>query len=193
MTSLRQQLVTVTGNGETNIVVNDGVNITITKIKKDKTQSTIQKEIKYETEPSLAAISSTGSLYTTFWNYSYYWSDNSFNSSGIWWSLSSGNTYGSAAHFDNRDLTARDYAERFMADVNDIQNQQVGAIAALGFAAASAIAAALTAETGIGGVVGIVLALGGTIGSAGFWVSAYTSSVSANYNFSQFKNVLRIY
>lgn len=181
------KVITVVGGNETNTIVSDGKNLTITKSKKDGTKKIIHNTLDFYAQPNTVSLDSYGSLYTPFWNYSYYWNNMYLNEIGLYWALSSGNSNGSKSAFDGNNLTARGYAESFMSDVGSIYSQQIGAIAAIGTAAAGAIAGAITAETGVGAIVGIVLAVGGSLVSVSFWVVAYTSSLSANYNFSQFK------
>jgi hypothetical protein len=179
--------VIVIGDGVKTTVVNDDNVLLVTEETKLGITETSHILNYDDSSNDNITIQSTGSLSTPFWNYHYYWNDDSYSLYGMFYGLDSGDTYGSWYNY-TKNATAISGAEGFMDDVRDIYNQQWGAIGSLGFAAASAIAGALSAPSGVGAVVGIVLAAGGTIGSAGFWVAAYTSSLSANYNFTLFKN-----
>lgn len=183
------KVVTVVGNNETNIVENNGSELIVSKINKKGSDITRYKiDQNYSISDNMALQSSGDTLSTPFWNYNYLYSTAFGPASwGTFWGLTSGDTHGSYSVFDEYQSSVRGYAENFMVNVQDICSQQWGAIGAMGFAAASAVAGAITAESGVGAIVGIVLAVGGAIGSVGFWVAAWTSSLNANYNFDQFK------
>lgn len=64
-----------------------------TKFKIDDSLSTVK--------PTAEASKATASKYSLYWNYSYYYSDSRINTSGMFFSLSSGNTYGRWAAYNS--------------------------------------------------------------------------------------------
>jgi len=180
------KVVTVNGDGETNTIVVDSKNkkLEMTKMKKLGEISKSTYDYSKINNTDNLNLQSSGSCYSMYWNYSYYWNDANANLHGMYWSLCSGNTYGNYNKFAS--TAANSYAESFRSNVNNIQANHIGATAMLGVAVAGAIAGAITAPTGIGGIVGIVVAIGGSLASVPFWASAYTSSLDANYNFAAF-------
>jgi hypothetical protein len=186
------KVVKVTGGGEESIVkltadtmeIKDTGAKQSTKFKIDDSLSAVK--------PTAGASKTTASKYSLYWNYSYYYSDSRINTSGMYFSLSSGNTYGRWAGFDSKNLVARDKAYEFCSEVRDLDSNLWAASAASG-ASAGAIAAAIASAgptAGIGTIIGIVAAiLAGGVAIAE-WVAAYNSSLDCNQLFLQFKHAL---
>ena len=174
--------VTVVGDGEITVVTNNN-NETLTVESLNPRTRTVAESYTIDITPEAMSVESRSfsSHQTPFWGYSYYVTM-PFSTIGQYWFLEAGNN-GRRSGYDYFDRNSREYAERFMLNVHNISNQQAMVIATGGAALAGVIAGALSAPTGLGAVIGIVLAAGGFASSAVFWLAAVSSRQEADYNF----------
>lgn len=126
-----------------------------------------------EMHPCATILFSASSMF--FQNKYYYWSD-------MYWGIynSSGARKGVYENSSNStDLIG------FKDAVDDLREAEFSAIAAGGVAVVSAVVAVLTAPTGLGAVVGAVVAVGGAIGCAIYIWNMYRYRNSSNFYWSR--------
>lgn len=122
-----------------------------------------------EMQPNASIIHSGISSF--FQNRYFYWSD-------MYWGIynSSGTRKGVYENSSNSTNLIG-----FKDAIDALLDAEVSAIAAGGVAAVSAVVAVLTAPTGLGAVVGVVVAIGGVIGCAVFIWNMYQHRDSSNF------------
>lgn len=126
----------------------------------------------------------TRGMKSLFWNFEYKYNDSDERDRGLYWKLTCDR--GTTNRYDYNNSTARSYAESFSSEVRNIYNQQCSAVAASGTAICAIIAGAITSETTVGAIAGIVVAAGAGIGTVAFWTGAWSAAQAANYNFERF-------
>lgn len=112
---------------------------------------------------------------TFFENRYFYWSD-------MYWGIynSSGTRKGVyESPYNSTNLIS------FKDAVDNLINAEVSAISAGGIAVVSAVVAVLTAPTGLGAILGVVVAIGGAIGCVVFIWSMYQHRNSSNFYWSR--------
>jgi len=115
--------------------------------------------------------------YSPFWGYDYYESyDTDYGE--FLWSIDSGST-GSNELYESNSARTTDL-NNFKSSVDNIVTQQDLAIGAMGAALAAVAAGVVSSATGVGAIIGAIVALGGTSSAAALWVSAWVSSNSAD-------------
>lgn len=161
------KVVKVVGDGEETIVKYDGDTLEIKEANSRQISKIKVDESLNAVNPVAKASSVTASKTSLFWNYSYYYSDNRVNTSGMYFILSSGDKYGSWKGFDNRKTSVRDAALAFCAEVRTLDTNLWKASAATGVSALFS-----------GGV------------AIAEWVASYNSSLDCNEKFMLLKQVI---
>lgn len=198
LNSAGDKVTTVTDNIETTKITNDGTYLYI-EVSSNKTKSIEKQVIKidYSVQPNNSQRT-TGSGTSLFWNYGYYYNTSPSGSGnyGMFWSLDSGDTYGSWSGFDNNNQSARDLGYYFCSSVRSLDTTLGVATAAsvvAGGSVATAIASAIASAgptLGASGVIAIVASFisGGT--AAAEWYNAYNKSKDCNEYFIRFQQAL---
>jgi|GEM_PF-5065850 len=184
-----QKVVTVVSKNDCSSIVNTGDTLQISTTTSSGTQDHTISLTQKAKSLSPMSTASSGSVSSAFWtNFYCYWDTSNLSSSGVFWSMSCDN--GGISAYDQKNTTARGYAESLRSDVQAIFSAEVSETAFLGVAEAGLIAAAISSETGVGVIAGVVVALGGTLAAVPYFVQAWTSAQNANYHFSLFNDAI---